>query len=46
MQNSDCIVAINTNPDATIMKIANYAVCGDLFKVIPLFISELEKQNA
>ncbi|HHX36426.1 MAG TPA: electron transfer flavoprotein subunit alpha/FixB family protein [Clostridiaceae bacterium] len=42
MQESDCIVAINKNADAPIMKIADYAVVGDLYKLIPMFIEEFK----
>ncbi|MGI6546668.1 MAG: electron transfer flavoprotein subunit alpha/FixB family protein [Fastidiosipilaceae bacterium] len=42
MQDSDCIVAINKNADAPIMKVADYAIVGDLYKVIPLLIEEFK----
>lgn len=40
MQTSDIIVAINKDPDAPIMEMADYAICGDLYKVIPEIIAE------
>jgi len=40
MQTSDIIVAINTDPDAPIMEVADYAVIGDLYKVIPEIIND------
>lgn len=43
MQSSDVIVAINKDPECPMMKIANYAICGDLFEIIPLIIKELKK---
>ncbi|MCF0230488.1 MAG: electron transfer flavoprotein subunit alpha/FixB family protein, partial [Parasporobacterium sp.] len=35
MQTSDIIVAINKDPDCPMMQLADYAICGDLKKVIP-----------
>lgn len=42
MQNSGCIVAINKNADAPIFSVADYGICGDLNKVIPMLIDELK----
>jgi electron transfer flavoprotein alpha subunit len=43
MQDSDVIVAINTDPEAQIFKTADYAVIGDMFKIIPALTAELRK---
>ncbi|MBI6546863.1 MAG: electron transfer flavoprotein subunit alpha/FixB family protein [Cyanobacteria bacterium NC_groundwater_1444_Ag_S-0.65um_54_12] len=42
MRSSDTIVAINTDPEAPIMKVANLAVTADLLEVIPKVIEELK----
>jgi electron transfer flavoprotein alpha subunit len=43
MQDSDLIIAINKDDSAPIMKIADYAIVGDLTKVIPEFIAEVKE---
>ena len=43
MQTSDIIVAINKDPDAPMMQLADYAICGDLKKVIPEIIAQWEE---
>ena len=45
MQNSQCIIAINKNADAPIFGVADYGICGDLFKVIPMLIDELKARK-
>ena len=43
MQNSDVIIAINSDPKAPIFDVADYGIEGDLYKVIPAMIEEFTK---
>jgi len=46
MQTSQLIAAINTDGDAPIFAIADFGVVGDLHKVIPALIDEIEQRSS
>ena len=43
MQSCDTIIAIDKNPDTPMMQIADIALVGDVFEVIPELINEIPK---
>jgi len=44
METSDFIIAINNDPEASILKVANYGIVGDLFQVVPALTAEFKKR--
>ena len=44
METSDFIIAINNDPEASILKVANYGIVGDLFQIVPALTAEFKKR--
>ncbi len=43
MQSCDCIIAVDQNPETPMMQLADIAVVGDLFQIIPELIRQLPR---
>ena len=46
MQDAECIIAVNKNETAPIFEVADYGICGDLFKVTPMLIDAIKAAKA
>ena len=46
MQESELIIAVNKNSTAPIFEVADYGICGDLFKVTPLLTEAIKAEKA
>ena len=44
METSDCIIAINSDREAPIFRVANYGIVGDLFQIVPALTEEFKKR--
>ncbi len=46
MQDSELIIAVNKADNAPIFEVADYGICGDLFKVVPELIESIRAEKA
>jgi electron transfer flavoprotein alpha subunit len=45
MQNSETVIAINTDPEAPIFSVSDYGVCGDLNDILPALTEEIKNRQ-
>ena len=45
MRSSECIIAVNQDPEASIFDIAHYGVVGDLYQVLPRLIAQCKEEK-
>ncbi len=43
MQTSECVIAINKDPEAQIFHVADFGIVGDIFEVLPVLIEKLKR---
>jgi electron transfer flavoprotein alpha subunit len=43
MNNSECIIAINKDPKASIFDVAHYGIVGDIYEILPKLISDIKE---
>ncbi len=46
MQDSEYIIAVNSNAGDPIFEVADYGICGDLYSVVPMMIEACKAQKA
>lgn len=46
IQDSECIIAVNSDDKAPIFDIADYGICGNLYQVVPMLIESLKVLKA
>jgi len=45
MKDSEMIIALNTDPSASIFKFADYGIVGDLYQILPQMIKEIKTRK-
>jgi electron transfer flavoprotein alpha subunit len=45
IKTSEIIVSINSDPDASLHKVADFGIVGDAFQVVPELQRRLDKRN-